>query len=85
MVYPTTTQTKDKFHTSDAIPYGMNPTTPDATSFATIKKQMLKNGVSKKSRKQRITAKSVSLQRDWEKGFSASSSLEWVISVCQYQ
>ena len=52
-VYPTTTQTEDEFHTSDEIPYG--------TSFATIKKQVRKKGVSKKSKKERITAKSVSL------------------------
>ena len=57
-VYPTTTQTEDEFHTSDEIPYG---TTPDATSFSTITKQVRKKGVSKKSKKERITAKSVSL------------------------
>ena len=57
-VYPTTIQTEDEFHTSDEIPYG---TTPNATSFATIKKQVRKKGVSKKSNKERITAKSVSL------------------------
>ena len=60
-VYPTTVQTEDEFHTSDEIPYGVNPPTPDATSFATIKKQVRKKGVSKKSKKERITAKSVSL------------------------
>ena len=52
-VYPTTIQTEDEFHTSDEIPYG--------TSFSTIKKQLRKKGVSKKSKKERITAKSVSL------------------------
>ena len=52
-VYPTTIQTKDEFHTSDEIPYG--------TSFSTIKKQVRKKGVSKKSKRERITAKSVSL------------------------
>ena len=52
-VYPTTIQTEDEFHTSDEIPYG--------TSFATIKKQVRKKGVSRKSKKERITAKSVSL------------------------
>ena len=60
-VYPTTIQTEDEFHTSDEIPYGVNPTTPDATSFSTIKKQLRKKGVSKKSKRERITAKSVSL------------------------
>ena len=60
-VYPTTIQTEDEFHTSDEIPYGVNPTTPDATSFATIKKQVRKKGVSKKSKKERVSAKSVSL------------------------
>ena len=52
-VYPTTTQTEDEFHTSDEIPYG--------TSFSTIKKQLRKKGVSKKSKKERVSAKSVSL------------------------
>ena len=57
-VYPTTIQTEDKFHTSDEIPY---ETSPNATSFATIKKQVRKKGVSKKSKKERISAKSISL------------------------
>ena len=57
-VYPTTVQTEDEFYTSDEIPYG---TTPDATSFSTITKQVRKKGVSKKSKKDRIAAKSVSL------------------------
>ena len=57
-VYPTTIQTEDGFHTSNEIPFG---TSPNATSFATIKKQVRKKGVSKKSKKERITAKSVSL------------------------
>ena len=57
-VYPTTIQREDEFHTSDEIPF---VTTPDATSFVTIKKQVRKKGVSKKSKKERITAKSVSL------------------------
>ncbi len=52
-VYPTTIQTEDEFHTSDEVPYG--------TSFMTIKKQVRKKGVSKKSKRERITAKSVSL------------------------
>ena len=62
-VYPTTIQTEDEFHTSDEIPYGVNPTTPDANSFATIKKQVRKKGVSKKSKKDRVSAKSISLVR----------------------
>ena len=57
-VYPTTIQTEDEFHTSDEIPYG---TSPNATSFAVVKKQVRKRDVSKKSKKERITAKSVSL------------------------
>ena len=57
-VYPTTTQTEDEFYTSHEIPYG---TTPDTTSFPTITKQVRKKGVSKKSKKDRIAAKSVSL------------------------
>ena len=57
-VYPTTTQTEDEFYTSDEIPFG---TSPNATSFATITKQVNKKRVSKKSKKERITAKSVSL------------------------
>ena len=60
-VYPTTIQTEDEFHTSDEIPYGVNPPTPDATSFATIKKQVRKKGVSQRSKKDRVSAKSVSL------------------------
>ena len=51
-VYPTTIQTEDEFQTSDEIPYGVNPPTPDATSFSTIKKQVRKKGVSKKSKKE---------------------------------
>ena len=62
-VYPATIQTEDEFHTSDEIPYGVNPTTPDANSFATIKKQVRKKGVSKKSKKDRVSAKSISLVR----------------------
>ena len=57
-VYPTTVQTEDEFHTSDEIPF---VTTPDATSFVVMKKQVRKKGVSKKSKRERITAKSVSL------------------------
>ena len=57
-VYPTTIQTEDEFHTSDEIPYR---TTPNATSFSTIKKQLRKKGVYKKSKKDRVSAKSISL------------------------
>ena len=59
-VYPTTVQTEDEFYTSDEIPYG---TTPDATSFPTITKQVNKKRVPKKSKKDRISAKSISLVR----------------------
>ena len=59
-VYPTTIQTEDEFHTSDEIPFG---TSPNATSFATIKKQLRKKGVSKKSKKDRVSAKSIFLVR----------------------
>ena len=57
-VYPTTVQTENEFYTSDEIPYG---TAPDATSFTIIKKQVRKKSVTKKSKKDRISAKSVSL------------------------
>ena len=57
-VYPTTTQTEDEFHIPDEIPYG---TSPNATSFAVMKKQVRKKGVSRKSKKDRISAKSISL------------------------
>ena len=60
-VYPTTTQTEDEFQNSDEIPYGVTPSTPDATSFSTITKQVNKKRVSKKSKRDRIAAKSVSL------------------------
>ena len=59
-VYPTTIQTEDEFHTSEEIPFG---TSPNATSFATIKKQVRKKGVSKKSKKDRVSAKSIFLVR----------------------
>ena len=59
-VYPTTIQIEDEFHTSDEIPYG---TTPNATSFATIKRQVRKKSVTKKSKKDRVSAKSISLVR----------------------
>ena len=52
-VYPTTVQTEDEFHTSDEVPYG--------TSFTTIKKQVRKKSVTKKSKKDRVSAKSISL------------------------
>ena len=57
-VYPTTIQTEDEFHTSDEIPF---VTAPDATSFTTIKKQVRKKSVAKKFKKDRISAKSISL------------------------
>ena len=57
-VYPTENQTENEFQNSDEIPYG---TSPNATSFAVMKKQVRKKGVSKKSKRERITAKSVSL------------------------
>ena len=59
-VYPTTTQKESEFNTSDEIPYG---TAPDATSFATMKKQVRKKSVTKKSKKDRVSAKSISLVR----------------------
>ena len=59
-VYPTTAQTEDEFYTSDEVPYG---TAPDATSFTTIKKQVWKKSVTKKSKKDRVSAKSISLVR----------------------
>ena len=54
-VHPTTVQTEDEFHTSDEVPYG--------TSFTTIKKQVRKKSVTKKSKKDRVSAKSISLVR----------------------
>ena len=57
-VYPTTTQTEDEFHTSDETPYG---TSPNANSFSTIKKQVRKKAVSQSSKKDRVSAKSISL------------------------
>ena len=59
-VYPTTVQKENEFYTSDEIPYG---TTPDGTSFTTIKKQVRKKSVTKKSKKDRVSAKSISLVR----------------------
>ena len=59
-VYPTTVQTEDEFHTSDEVPYG---TAPDATSFTTIKKQVRKKSVTKKPKKDRVSAQSISLVR----------------------
>ena len=52
-VYPTTVQTEDEFHASDEVPYG--------TSFTTMKKQVRKKSVTKKSKKDRVSAKSISL------------------------
>ena len=60
-INPIENQTEDEFHTSDEIPYGMTPSTPNATSFSTIKKQVRKKGVSKKSKRDRVSAKSISL------------------------
>ena len=60
-VYPTTTQTENEFPEPNAVPFGMNPSTPNATSFSTITKQVNKKRVSKRSKRDRIAAKSVSL------------------------
>ena len=57
-VSPITVQKENEFHTSDEVPYG---TAPDATSFTTIKKQVRKKSVTKKSKKDRVSAKSISL------------------------
>ena len=57
-VYPTTAQTEDEFHTSDEIPDG---TAPDTTSFTTIKKQVWKKSVTKQSKMDRVSAKSIPL------------------------
>ena len=48
-------RTENEFPPEDAVPY-----TP-ASSFDTIKKQVKKKKVSRKSKKERISAKSVSL------------------------
>ena len=48
-------RTENEFPPEDAVPY-----TP-ASSFDTIKKQVKKKRVSRKSKKERISAKSVSL------------------------
>jgi hypothetical protein len=60
-IFPTENQTEDEFHTSDEIPYGIIPSTPDSTSFSTITKQVNKKKVSKKSKRDRIAEKSVLL------------------------
>jgi hypothetical protein len=60
-VYPTENQTENEFQNSDEIPYGVTPSTPDATSFSTITKQVNKKRVSKKSKRDRIAERSVSL------------------------
>ena len=60
-VYPTENQTENEFQNSDEIPYGMTPSTPDATSFSTITKQVNKKRVTKKSKRDRIAERSVSL------------------------
>ena len=54
-------QSGNEFPEPNAVPFGMTPSTPNATSFSTITKQVNKKRVSKKSKKERITAKSVSL------------------------
>ena len=54
-------QSGNEFPEPNAVPFGMTPSTPNATSFSTITKQVNKKRVSKKSKKDRITAKSVSL------------------------
>jgi hypothetical protein len=54
-------QLENEFPEPNAVPFGMTPSTPNATSFSTITKQVNKKRVSKKSKKDRITAKSVSL------------------------
>jgi hypothetical protein len=54
-------QSENEFPEPNAVPFGMTPSTPDATSFATITKQVNKKGVSKKSKRDRIAEKSVLL------------------------
>ena len=54
-------QSGNEFPEPNAVPFGMTPSTPNATSFSTITKQVNKKRVSRKSKKERITAKSVSL------------------------
>ena len=54
--------TEDEFPNVDAVPYGMTPpTSPNPTSFATMKKQVKKKNPTKKPKKERIADKSVSL------------------------
>jgi hypothetical protein len=54
-------QLENEFPEPNDIPFGMIPSTPDATSFPTITKQVNKKRVSKKSKRDRIADKSVSL------------------------
>ena len=54
-------QLENEFPEPNAVPFGMTPSTTDATSFSTITKQVNKKRVSKKSKRDRIAAKSVSL------------------------
>jgi hypothetical protein len=54
-------QSGNEFPEPNAVPFGMTPSTPNATSFSTIKKQVRKKGVSKKSKRDRVSAKSISL------------------------
>ena len=72
-VYPTTIQTADDFQTSDEIPFGISP---NASLFATIKKQTLKEGLSRKSNKERITAKSAALSERLGESLVLTSFLE---------
>ena len=54
-------QLENEFPEPNAVPFGMTPSTPDATSFSTITKQVNKKRVSKKSKRDRIAERSVSL------------------------
>ena len=54
-------QSGNEFPEPNAVPFGMTPSTPNATSFSTITKQVNKKKVSKKSKKDRIAEKSVLL------------------------
>ena len=54
-------QSGNEFPEPNAVPFGMTSSTPNATSFSTITKQVNKKRVSKKSKKDRIAEKSVLL------------------------
>ena len=54
-------QSENEFPEPNAVPFGMNPSTPDSTSFSTITKQVNKKRVSKRSKRDRIAEKSVLL------------------------